>query len=107
MVTGTESGLFVVLLVFLFSFLEGFGVGWGVVFFDGFYLVVFSVFFIFYYCLAGDLQYHGRKFCSPFQDLPNPKHQNCSVWLMLNSFLLPLIVHPLLYKLFEGQSLTT
>lgn len=76
LVTGTESGLFVVFCLFVLLL------------------------------LAGDLQYDDKKFCSVFQDLPNPKSQNCSVWLMLNSFLLPLIVHSSLHKLFEDQSLT-
>ena len=38
------------------------------------------------YFLAGDLQYDDKKFCSPFQDLANPKSQNYSVWLTLISF---------------------
>lgn len=49
-------------------------------------------FFSLCYSLAGDLQCDDKEFCSPFQDLPSPKSQNCSVWLMLNSFA-PLIVH--------------
>lgn len=49
-------------------------------------------FFSLCYSLAGDLQCDDKEFCSPFQDLPSPKSQNCSVCLMLNSFA-PLIVH--------------